>query len=58
MNWTFKKGNIKLDQLKPEVREKAIAIARKLIEEEGWPEEKAVNEAIRRAEEWGYDEAG
>jgi uncharacterized protein YdaT len=58
MPWTFKKAPFKLQQLKPEVREKAIEIARKLIEEEHWPEEKAINEAIRRAEEWGIDEAG
>jgi uncharacterized protein YdaT len=58
MPWTFKTTGVKLDQLQPHVREKAIEIAEKLIKEQHWPEQKAIKEAIRRAEEWGMDEAG
>lgn len=58
MGWTFKKAPVEMENLKPETKEKALEIARKLIEEKGWPEKKAINEAIRRAEEWAIDRAG
>ena len=41
-----------LQELKPTVREKAIEIAEKLVEEEGYPEDKAIAQGIKEAEEW------
>jgi uncharacterized protein YdaT len=47
-----------LQQLNPQVREKAVEIAQKLIKEENYKEKAAVEEAISRAEEWFYDLEG
>lgn len=48
----------KLQQLNPQVREKAVDIARELIKQENYKEKDAVDEAMRRAEEWFYDLEG
>ncbi|WP_131807704.1 hypothetical protein [Aequorivita aquimaris] len=55
MNWTFENFKPKLENLTPEVREKALDIAREMMEKGGISEEKAIKEAIIRAEEWFYD---
>ena len=47
-----------LDKLNPTVREKAIEIANKLIEQDHFSKEKAITEAIVRAKEWFYDLGG
>ncbi len=47
-----------LDKLNPTVREKAIEIANILIEQDDFSKEKAIKEAIVRAEEWFYDLGG
>ena len=47
-----------LDKLNPTVREKAIEIAYILIEQDDFSKEKAIKEAIVRAEEWFYDLGG
>ena len=55
MNWTFENFKPKLENLTPEVREKALDSAREMMEKGGISEEKAIKEAIIRAEEWFYD---
>ena len=55
---TFKAFEQQLQQLNPQVREKAIDIAKTLIDQKEYEEKQAVEEAIRRAEEWFYDLEG
>lgn len=57
-NSSFKAFQEKLQQLNPRVREKAVDIAKKLVEQEKYTEKDAVEEAISRAEEWFYDLEG
>jgi len=57
-NPSFEAFQEKLQQLNPQVREKAIAIAKRLIKQENYKEKDAVEEAISRAEEWFYDLEG
>ena len=47
-----------LDALNPPVRKKAMKIAKQLVEEKNYPKEKALAEAITKAEEWFYDLEG
>ena len=54
MDWIFKDFKIELDALNPRVREKALAIAKELIEMKGISAKEAIKEAITRAEEWFY----
>jgi uncharacterized protein YdaT len=58
MDWMFEDFKTDLDKLNPTVREKAIEIANKLIEQDHSSKEKAITEAIVRAEEWFYDLGG
>ncbi len=58
MQWTFENFKPKLENLTPEVREKALQIAHQLMEKSGISEEKAISEAIVKAEEWFYDLEG
>ncbi|WP_165586700.1 hypothetical protein [Aequorivita vladivostokensis] len=58
MQWTFENFKPKLENLTPEVREKALQIAHQLMEKGGISEEKAISEAIVKAEEWFYDLEG
>ncbi len=51
-NPSFEAFQEKLQQLNPRVREKAVEIAKKLVEKENYKEKDAVKEAISRAEEW------
>ncbi|HEA28601.1 MAG TPA: hypothetical protein ENH91_01165 [Leeuwenhoekiella sp.] len=48
----------KLQPLNPQVREKAVSIAQKLAKKENYLPNDAIDEAIRRAEEWFYDLEG
>lgn len=57
-NSSFKAFQEKLQQLNPRVREKAVDIAKKLVEQEKYTVKDAVEEAISRAEEWFYDLEG
>ncbi len=56
--WIFDNFKLKLSALEPEVRSKAVQIAERLIDEEGQNEEKAMENAIKRAEEWYLDTRG
>lgn len=47
-----------LDSLNPPVRKKALEIAKQLVEEKNYSKEKAITEAIVKAEEWFYDLEG
>jgi len=47
-----------LDSLHPEVKQKALEIARELMSQKSYTKEKAVQEAITQAEEWFYDLRG
>ena len=58
MDWTFSKFHLHLKDLRPQVREKAIEIARELIEKKHLPEETAIQEAIKQAEEWFMNSEG
>lgn len=58
MNWTFDNFKPKLDNLTPQVREKALEIAEQLMKKGGISEEKAIQLAVVRAEEWFYDSEG
>jgi len=58
MDWMFEDFKTELDNLNPTVREKALKIAKKLVQEKGLSEEKAIQEGITRAEEWFYDLGG
>jgi len=58
MKWTFDNFKPKLENLSPEVREKAIEIAQELMEKGGISEERAISKAIIIAEEWFYDLGG
>lgn len=58
MDWIFKDFKIELDALNPRVREKALEIAKELVEIKGIPAQEAITEGITRAEEWFYDLEG
>ncbi len=58
MNWIFENFKPALDSLTPQVRNKAIEIAHQLMEQGGISEEKAIQQAIVRAEEWFYNSEG
>lgn len=54
----FEDFKIELDALNKVVREKAIIIAKELVEKENLTPKEAIAEAIIRAEEWFYDLGG
>ncbi|TVZ28793.1 hypothetical protein JM83_3950 [Gillisia sp. Hel_I_86] len=58
MDWMFEDFKTDLDGLNPKVREKALEIAKELIEKEDFSKEKAIKKAIVMAEEWFYDIEG
>ncbi|MGB3776294.1 MAG: hypothetical protein WA951_13640 [Leeuwenhoekiella sp.] len=58
MDPMFEDFKTDLDALNPTVKKKALEIAKKLVEEKDYPKEKALDEAITRAEEWFYDIEG
>ena len=58
MDWMFEDFKTDLDTLNPIVREKALSIAKELIEKKDISEKEALSEGIIRAEEWFYDLEG
>ena len=58
MEWTFEEFKTSLDDLHPDVKEKAIEIAKKLVLEKNYTRQNAIKEGIRKAEEWFYDLKG
>lgn len=58
MKWTFENFKTDLDDLDPRVREKALEIANNLMEKDDYSEERAIEEAIKEAEEWFLDRQG
>lgn len=53
MNWTFENFKTELKELKPEIREKALEIAKYLMISGKYSNESiALKEAIKQAEEW------
>lgn len=58
MEWTFEDFETDLKDLAPKVRIKALEIANKLKKKEKYSKDKAIKEAIVRAQEWFYDTEG
>ena len=58
MDWTFEDFKTDLDTLNPIVREKALSMAKELIEKKDISAKEALSEGIIRAEEWFYDLEG
>lgn len=58
MKWTFENIETNLDDLNPRIRNKALEIANRLMEEGGYTEEEAIDEGIKEAEEWFLDTQG
>ena len=58
MDWMFEDFKTDLDTLNPIVREKALSIAKELIEKKYISAKEALSEGIIRAEEWFYDLEG
>ncbi len=58
MDWTFENFKAELHNLTPEVRERALKIAKKLMKKGGVSEDEAIKQGIVRAEEWFYDSEG
>ncbi len=46
MEWTFEQFKTSLDELHPEMKEKAIEIAKKLVIEKSYTRENAIKEGI------------
>ena len=58
MEWTFEEFKTSLDELHPEIKERAIEIAKKLVIEKSYTRENAMKEGIVKADEWFYDLEG
>jgi len=58
MEWIFEDFKTDLDSLNPKVREKALAIAKELVEKKGLSAKEAIQKAVIRAEEWFFDLGG
>ncbi|QYA23959.1 hypothetical protein G3I01_14525 [Gramella sp. MT6] len=58
MEWTFVEFKTSLDDLHPEVKGKAIKIAKKLVIEIDYTRQNAIKEGIMKADEWFYDLEG
>lgn len=58
MDWTFENFKADLNDLTPEVREKALKIAKDLMKTEGISDNEAMRRAIVQAQEWLYDSEG
>jgi uncharacterized protein YdaT len=56
--WTFENFHIKLNALRPDVRAKAIVIANELMRQKKCSENQAIEEGIKKAEEWFLDTEG
>lgn len=58
MDWTFEDFETELKDLSQKVRLKALEIANELKRKEHYSKEKAIKEAIVKAQEWFYDSEG
>ena len=58
MDWIFENFKTELNNISPEVREKAVKIAKRLLKKEGISEDEAIRRAIIEAQEWLYDSEG
>lgn len=58
MDWTFENFKAELNELTPEVQEKALEIAKRLKKEEGISDDEAMRKAIVEAQEWLLDSEG
>ncbi|WP_164905169.1 hypothetical protein [Aequorivita ciconiae] len=58
MKWIFENFKAELNNLTPEVREKALKIAEKIMEKGGVSEDEAIKKGIAKAQEWLYDSEG
>lgn len=58
MDWTFENFKADLNHLSPEVRSKALEIAKKLMEKDGLSDHEAMRKAIVQAQEWLYNSEG
>lgn len=58
MDWIFENSQAELNDLMPEVREKALEIAKRLMKKGGISEDEAMRKAIVQAQEWLYDSEG
>ena len=58
MDWMFEDCRTDFDTLDPVIRKKALEIANQLMKQGKFTEKEAINEAIKRAEEWFYDLEG
>ena len=58
MEWLFEDFKTDLDSLNPPIREKALEIANELMKQGEYSEKEAIDEAIKKAEEWFYDLEG
>ena len=54
----FDNLDVKLNNLKPKVRKKALEIAKKQQEENGLSKDEAIKKGIALAEEWFYNMGG
>lgn len=58
MNGTFENFKPQLENLTPQAREKALEIAEQLMQKGEISQDRAITEAIVRAEEWFYNPEG
>lgn len=58
MEWLFEDFKTDLDPLNPIIREKALEMANELMKQGEYLEKEAIDEAIKKAEEWFYDLEG
>lgn len=58
MEWKFENFQPDLNELNPQVREKALEIANELMSKGNYTEKEAIEEAIKEAEEWFLDSQG
>lgn len=58
MKEIFDEFEPKLKELKPEVKEKTLEIAGKLLTEKSLSREEALKKGIKQAEEWFFDLEG
>lgn len=56
--WTLDNFPVKLEDLKPKAREKAVEIANQLMESGKYSEEEALQKATQQAQQWFYESEG
>ncbi|SMO82634.1 hypothetical protein [Fodinibius sediminis] len=55
MKWTFEDFGADLKDLNPKVREKALEIANRMMEEGDGSEGEVIKQAVKEAQEWFLD---